>query len=148
MGEKNRVSAAVYLDGQSVELDMVKMPEIRVGMKVAAKLACSLSDAWQSIVFSFEVITNGFSKWIQLVAAEVDAAHEQETELHRVSIDNRPMYIRYHHTKKKRIRTKYVKRILMRYRTEALDIIPLSEKQYTAIYADFAIRAPQRERRL
>lgn len=34
------------------------------------------------------------------------------------AVDNRPLYNRYRHTKKKRIRKKYAKRILEWYRTE------------------------------
>ena len=52
------------------------------------------------------------------VAAEVAAQQEMETALRWASVDNRPLYNRYRHTKKKRIRKKYAKRILEWYRTE------------------------------
>lgn len=120
MGDENRTPAAVYLDGQPVERDMGKIPEIKMDPEVVAKLVCSLSAAWQSIALSFEAIADGFGKWIRQTAAEVEAAHELETALRWASIDNRPLYIRYHHTKKKRIRKKYAKRILAWYRTEVL----------------------------
>ena len=51
-------------------------------------------------------------------AAEVAAQQEMETALRWASVDNRPLYNRYRHTKKKRIRKKYAKRILEWYRTE------------------------------
>ena len=51
-------------------------------------------------------------------AAEVAAQQEMETALRWASVDNRPLYTRYRHTKKKRIRKKYAKRILEWYRTE------------------------------
>lgn len=121
MGEENRNPAAVYLDGQPVERDMGKIPEIKMDPKTAAKLVCFLSAAWQSVVLSFEAIADNFSKWIQITAAEVEAAHELETALRWASIDNRRLYIRYHHTKKKRTRKKYAKWILTWYRTEVLE---------------------------
>ena len=61
---------------------------------------------------------NSFCRWIQRVAAEVAAQQEMETALRWASVDNRPLYNRYRHTKKKRIRKKYAKRILEWYRTE------------------------------
>ena len=51
-------------------------------------------------------------------AAEVAAQQEMETALRWASVDNRPLYNRYRHTKKKRIRKKYAKRILEWYRAE------------------------------
>lgn len=55
---------------------------------------------------------------------ELGVSAEQATEACRkigeawASVDNRPLYNRYRHTKKKRIRKKYAKRILEWYRTE------------------------------
>lgn len=119
MGEENRTPAVVYLDGKPLtSADMVKVPEIEIDPDAAAQLVSSLSAAWQSIALSFEVIADGFTKWIRKTAAEVEAAHELETALRWASVDNRPLYIRYHHTKKKRTRKKYAKRILEWYRTE------------------------------
>ena len=54
------------------------------------------------------------------VAAEVEAQHEMETALRWASVDNRLLYNHYRHTKKKRIRKKYAKRILAWYREESL----------------------------
>lgn len=59
-----------------------------------------------------------FGKWIQSVAAAVEAQHEMETALRWARCYNRPLYNRYTHTKKKRTRKKYAKRILEWYRTE------------------------------
>lgn len=120
MGNENESTpAVVYLDGKPLtSADMVKVPEITIAPETAARLVSSLSAAWQSIVLQFEVIADGFTKWIRQTAAEVEAAHELETALRWASIDNRPLYNRYHHTKKKRIRKKYAKRVLEWYRTE------------------------------
>ena len=59
-----------------------------------------------------------FGKWIRSVAAEVEAQHEMETALRWARCCNRTLYNRYTHTKKKRTRKKYAKRILEWYRTE------------------------------
>ena len=48
----------------------------------------------------------------------MEAQHEMETALRWASVDNRPLYNRHRHTKKKRTRKKYAKRILEWYRTE------------------------------
>ena len=61
---------------------------------------------------------DGRTNLTQQVAAEVAAQQEMETALRWASVDNRPLYNRYRHTKKKRIRKKYAKRILEWYRTE------------------------------
>lgn len=58
------------------------------------------------------------AKAIREMTAEVAAQQEMETALRWASVDNRPLYNRYRHTKKKRIRKKYAKRILEWYRTE------------------------------
>ena len=78
----------------------------------------SLRKAWAGIMSSFEVAAEAFGKWIQSVAAEVEAQHEMETALRWARCYNRPLYNRYTHTKKKRTRKKYAKRILEWYRTE------------------------------
>ena len=65
-----------------------------------------------------QTTVNSFCRWIRKVAAEVAAQQEMETALRWASVDNRPLYNRYRHTKKKRIRKKHAKRILEWYRTE------------------------------
>lgn len=82
------------------------LPEITVDPEKLAAAAETLRNAWAGIMASFEV------------AAEVEARHEMEMALRWASVDNRPLYNRYRHTKKKRIRKKYAKRILEWYRTE------------------------------
>ena len=48
----------------------------------------------------------------------IRAAEEFRKALRWAEAANRPLAARYHHTKKKRIRKKYAKRILEWYRTE------------------------------
>lgn len=93
------------------------LPEITVDPEKVAAAAETLRKAWAGIMASFEVAAEAFGKWIQSVAA-VEAQHEMETALRWARCDNRPLYNRYTHTKKKRTRKKYAKRILEWYRTE------------------------------
>ena len=94
------------------------LPEITVDLEKMATAAETLRKVWDSIVTSFEVAAEAFGKWIRSVAAEVEAQHEMETALRWARCCNRPLYNRYTHTKKKRTRKKYAKRILEWYRTE------------------------------
>ena len=84
-----------------------------------AKANCEeLAKAIREITAGVLTTVNSFCRWIQQVAAEVAAQQEMEMALRWASVDNRPLYNRYRHTKKKRIRKKYAKRILEWYRTE------------------------------
>ena len=94
------------------------LPEITVDPEKLAAAAETLRKAWAGIMASFEVAAEAFGKWIQSVAAAVEAQHEMETALRWARCYNRPLYNRYTHTKKKRTRKKYAKRILEWYRTE------------------------------
>lgn len=96
----------------------VTLPEITVDPEMVAAACESLRKTWDRIAASFEVAAEGFRKWILSVAAEVEAQHEMETALRWARCCNRPLYNRYTHTKKKRTRKKYAKRILEWYRTE------------------------------
>lgn len=92
------------------------LPEITVEPETVAAACESLRKTWDRIRASFEV--EAFGKWIRSVAAEVEAQHKMETALRWARCCNRPLYNRYTHTKKKRTRKKYAKRILEWYRTE------------------------------
>ena len=91
------------------------LPEITVDPE---KVAAAAETLRAGIMASFEVAAEAFGKWIRSVAAEVEAQHEMETALRWARCCNRPLYNRYTHTKKKRTRKKYAKRILEWYRTE------------------------------
>ena len=81
------------------------LPEITVDPEKLAAAAETLRKAWAGIMASFEVVAG-------------EAQHERETALRWARCYNRPLYNRYTHTKKKRTRKKYAKRILEWYRTE------------------------------
>ena len=89
------------------------VPQMGINMEQATANCEELAKAIHEIT-----AVNSFCRWIQQVAAEVAAQQEMETALRWASVDNRPLYNRYRHTKKKRIRKKYAKRILEWYRTE------------------------------
>lgn len=121
MGEQNTSDAAVYLDGKPLgaigELELSE-PEPGVTAEQATEACRKLGEAWAKVTMTIEAMAPAFCRWIRKVAAEVEAKHEMETALRWASVDNRPLYNRYRHTKKKRIRKKYAKRILEWYRTE------------------------------
>lgn len=121
MGEQNTSAAAVYLDGKPLgaigELELSE-PEPGATAEQATEACRKLGEAWAQVTMTIEAMAPAFCRWIRKVAAEVEAQHEMETALRWASVDNRPLYNRYRHTKKKRIRKKYAKRILEWYRTE------------------------------
>lgn len=121
MGEQNTSAAAVYLDGKPLgaigELELSEL-ELGVTAERAAEACRKLGEAWAQATMTIEAVAPAFCRWIRKVAAEVAAQQEMEMALRWASVDNRPLYNRYRHTKKKRIRKKYAKRILEWYRTE------------------------------
>ena len=94
------------------------VPQIGINMEQATANCEELAKAIREITAGVLTTVNSFCRWIQRVAAEVAAQQEMETALRWASVDNRPLYNRYTHTKKKRTRKKYAKRILEWYRTE------------------------------
>lgn len=94
------------------------VPQMGINMEQATANCEELAKAIREITAGVLTTVNSFCRWIQQVAAEVAAQQEMETALRWASVDNRPLYNRYRHTKKKRIRKKYAKRILEWYRTE------------------------------
>ena len=75
--------------------------------------------AWREAEATACEAIRAFCEWLRKVAAEVLKDQELETALRWARCFNRPLYNRYVHTKKKRIRKKYEKRIMAWYRTEA-----------------------------
>lgn len=94
------------------------VPQMGINMEQATANCEELAKAIHKITAGVLTTVNSFCRWIQRVAAEVAARQEMETALRWASVDNRPLYNRYRHTKKKRTRKKYAKRILEWYRTE------------------------------
>lgn len=105
-------------EGFRMSENTMLVPQMGINMEQATANCEELAKAIREITAGVLTTVNSFCRWIQQVAAEVAAQQEMETALRWASVDNRPLYNRYRHTKKKRIRKKYAKRILEWYRTE------------------------------
>ena len=117
--ETTAKAAGDSVDGEvTIHLMMSNSQELGVSAEQATEACREIGEAWAQIAMTIEAMAPAFCRWIRKVAAEVEAQHEMETALRWASVDNRPLYNRYRHTKKKRIRKKYAKRILEWYRTE------------------------------
>ena len=86
---------------------------------LAERSAENFLSAWREAEATACETVMAFCVWLRKVAAEVLKVQELETALRWARCFNRPLYNRYVHTKKKRIRKKYEKRIMAWYRTEA-----------------------------
>ena len=99
---------------------LAAIPPPEIDADRLAEAVNTVSAAWRGIARAVEEVAGSFGAWLKSVAAEVEAQHEMETALRWASCYYRPAFHRYHHTKKKRIRKKYAKRILEWYRTEVV----------------------------
>lgn len=99
---------------------LATIPAPEIDAERLAEAARLLSEVWQNIVRTIEEVAGSLGNWLKAVAAEVEAQHEMETALRWASVDNRKLYNRCRHTKKRRTRKKYAKRILKWYRAEVL----------------------------
>lgn len=99
---------------------LATIPAPEIDAERLAEAARLLSEVWQNILRTIEEVAGSLGNWLKAVAAEVEAQHEMETALRWASVDNRKLYNRYRHTKKRRTRKKYAKRILKWYRAEVL----------------------------
>lgn len=76
------------------------VPQMGITTEQAAANCEELAKAIREITAGVLTTVNSFCRWIQQVAAEVAAQQEMETALRWASVDNRPLYNRYRHTKK------------------------------------------------
>lgn len=137
--EMDTTQAVVYIDGQPVqyggeitlpeitpgqeepqEIAPVVIPDTGISTEMACKAAAAFSSAWRAITTTVDTLADTIIDWLQTVEAAVRAAEEFRKALRWAEAYNRPLAYRYHHTKKKRTRKKYAKRILMWYREEIL----------------------------
>lgn len=135
--EKNTGPLAVYMDGQPVGIAYGEIPEISLAeegpteavppavisggsmtitLEQASEAMKSLVGAWGAICTTIEQAGKTLTRVWQ--AARV--ALEFQEAMRWASVYNRPLAYRYRHTKKKRTRKKYAKRILAWYREEVL----------------------------
>lgn len=142
MGEENRADdLVVYEDGQPVgRVGEFQLPEITVapvepaplyseeemaaefaafgeGMTIAIEQAEeNFRELWEKASMALE----GVGKALADMWRRIMAGAYWEDALRWAEAYNRPLAWRYHHTKKKRTRKKYAKRILEWYREEIL----------------------------
>ena len=135
--EKNTGPLAVYIDGQPagtaygeiLEISLVAEepteavpPAVFSGgsatitLEQASEAMKSLAGAWDAMCTTIEQAGKALARVWQ--AARV--AMEFQEAMRWASAYNRPLAYRYRHTKKKRTRKKYAKRILAWYREEVL----------------------------
>lgn len=134
--KKNTGPLAVYIDGQPVGTAYGEIPEISleeepmeavpsavfsggsvtITLEQASEAMKSLAWAWDAICMAIDEAGKAMTRVWQ--AARV--ALEFQEAMRWASVYNRPLAYRYRHTKKKRTRKKYAKRILTWYREEVL----------------------------
>lgn len=135
--EKNTGPLAVYMDGQPVGIAYGEIQEISlvaeepaeamppavisggsmtITLEQASEAVKSLTGAWDAVCTAIERAGKALARVWQ--AARV--ALEFQEPMRWASVYNRPLAYRYRHTKKKRTRKKYAKRILTWYREEVL----------------------------
>lgn len=135
--EKGTGPLTVYMDGQPVGIAGGEIPEITleaeepvedvpsavlsggsvtITMEQASEAMKSLTGAWDAICTTLERAGKALAR----VWAACWEALEFQEAMRWASAYNRPLAYRYRHTKKKRTRKKYAKRILAWYREEVL----------------------------
>lgn len=135
--EKGTGPLTVYMDGQPVGIAGGEIPEIplaaeepveavpsavfsggsaTITLEQASEAMKSLAGAWDAICTTVEQA----GKAVARVWAACREALEFQEAMRLASAYNRPLAYRYRHTKKKRTRKKYAKRILAWYREEVL----------------------------
>ena len=126
---KDTTQAAVYIDGQPVQYaGEITLPE--QAERPAPPLLASMSftieqanEAARYLAEAFRIFCDQLAEAARAVKdtwGAIMAAEEFRKALRWAEAANKPLAYRYHHTKKKRIRKKYAKRILAWYREEVL----------------------------
>ncbi len=136
MGEESKATSTVaYIDGQPVEVTGEPMqftvahmedgeivpdkPDFSAGGVSAADLADAIDtvkNAWAAVTMTIEVAATAIRK----IAKQLVRAWEFQQAAEWAAVHNPRLVRFYQHTKKKRIRKKYAKRILAWYREEVL----------------------------
>lgn len=135
--KKDTAPLTVYMDGQPVGTAYGEIPEISLAEEEpteavppavisggsmtitpeqASEAMKSLAGAWGAICTTIEQAGKALAR----VWAACREALEFQEAMQWASVYNRPLAYRYRHTKKKRTRKKYAKRILAWYREEVL----------------------------
>lgn len=118
--EKGMETITAYVDGEPIAAEAAIGPEIVIGLEQIEKATADIQAVWENVCRVADIVTEAFGKWIRSVVAQIEEKHELETALRWASCYYRPAFNRYRHTKKKRTRKKYEKKILAWYREEVL----------------------------
>lgn len=118
--EKDVGAITAYVDGEPVTASETIGSEITADLERIKKATGDIQAVLESVSRVAAIVTEAFGKWIRSVAAQIEKKHELETALRWASCYYRPAFNRYRHTKKKRTRKKYEKKILAWYREEVL----------------------------
>ena len=111
----------IYLEGEVIDDIREKAGEMCISEDAFNReLAEEIAKAWNNVARTMEAAAEVFTNWIRSVAAQIEAKHELETAMRWASCYYRPAFNQYRHTKKKRTRKKYEKKILAWYREEVL----------------------------
>ena len=129
MGEENNAAGMVaYMDGKPVEiceeiptlteLEPVAGAETIAGGTVTAE---KLAEVTKTIHAAFNALAPAFeqlARSLRRIAAAIALGYELQKAIRWAEVYNPKLAHFYHHTKKRRIRKKYAKRILAWYREE------------------------------
>ncbi|SCJ79168.1 Uncharacterised protein [uncultured Flavonifractor sp.] len=119
--EKDVGTITAYVDGEPVTASATIGPEITaVDLERIKKATEDIQTVWESVRRVVTIVTEDFGEWIRSVATQIEEKHELETAMRWASCYYRPVFNKYRHTKKKRTRKKYEKKILDWYREEVL----------------------------
>lgn len=107
----------------STEITAEDIMERQEAPPLLASLGLTVDEAARYLAEAFRVFCDQLAEGARAVAdawGAIMAADEFRKAMRWAEAANKPLAYRYHHTKKKRIRKKYAKRILAWYREEVL----------------------------
>lgn len=115
-GEITEISLAAEEPTEAVPPAVISGGSMTITLEQASEAMKSLAGAWGAICTTIEQAGKALAR----VWAACREALEFQEAMRWASVYNRPLAYRYRHTKKKRTRKKYAKRILTWYREEVL----------------------------
>jgi dsRNA-specific ribonuclease len=122
MNEENRTSQAVNIGNAVAEAECVaylRSGTYRAGGNIT-EATKSIMDLWERTSAAITTAGKIMAKTVRATMGAYMTAQEFKMALRLAEAHNRPLVSRYRHTKKKRIRKKYEKRIRAWYREVVL----------------------------
>lgn len=115
-GEIQEISLVAEEPAEAMPPAVISGGSMTITLEQASEAVKSLTGAWDAVCTAIE---RAERRWPRVWQAARVALEFQEA-MRWASVYNRPLAYRYRHTKKKRTRKKYAKRILTWYREEVL----------------------------